>query len=76
MYHFHEKTVHAFVELLAAAGLHSPSELQRYHIYRRVSYSKVLRYDQLYPNIPVGCLVGSSDAIPEVFRRQMLEHLD
>lgn len=76
VYHFHEKTVHAFVELLAAAGLHSPSELQRYHIYRRVSYSKVLRYDQLYPNIPVGCLVGSGDAIPEVFRRQMLEHLD
>ncbi len=69
---FQHKTVHAFMELLGAAGLSHPSQLGRQHIYRRISMSSVMRYDQLYPEIPVGCLLNSN-TIPEVFRKEMLE---
>lgn len=48
---FHEETIKAFVEMLAAAGLKSPTELNRTHIYRRVSMSKVKRFDELYSYI-------------------------
>jgi len=72
VYGFHKKTIHAFVELIAAAGLSKSSDLQRKHIYRRVSNSKVLRYDQLYPLVPTGCLLNT-DQIPDVFKRLMLE---
>lgn len=71
---FHHKTVHALVEMLAAAGLESPVQLERKHIYRRVAMNKVMRYDELYPNIPAGCL-QHTDEIPEIFRRHMLEWL-
>jgi glutamate synthase domain-containing protein 2 len=75
VYNFHHKTVHALVEMLAAAGLKSPSQLGRRHIYRRISMSHVMRYDELYPNIPEGCLLNTND-IPEVFKKTMLEWLD
>ncbi len=69
---FQHKTVHAFLELLCASGLSHPSQLQRKHIYRRVSMSSVMRYDELYPEFEPGCLRNSS-TIPEVFRKQMIE---
>ena len=71
---YHKKTVHAFVELLAAAGLDKPNQLARKHIYHRINMHKVLRYDQLFPDMEVGCLLGRED-IPAVFRQHMLERL-
>ena len=75
VYHFHKRTVEAFTELLAAAGLKNASDLKREHVYRRISMSEVSRYDQLYPEIPVGCLIGT-DTIPELFRKEMLGAID
>jgi glutamate synthase domain-containing protein 2 len=75
IYYFHHKTIHAFVELIAAAGLGESGDLQRRHVYRRISNSKVMRYDQLYPVIPVGCLLNITE-IPEIYRKTMLEFLD
>jgi glutamate synthase domain-containing protein 2 len=69
---FQYKTVHAFVELLAAAGLNNASDLQRKHVFRRVSLSEVKRYDELYPEFPTGCLLDSEN-IPEAFKKEMLE---
>jgi glutamate synthase domain-containing protein 2 len=69
---FQQKTVHAFLEMLCASGLSHPSQLERKHIYRRTSMSEVLRYDQLYPNIAKGSLLGQAE-IPEAFRKTMLE---
>lgn len=75
IYHFHKKTVKAFVEMLAAAGLDDMRKLNRSHVFRRISMSEVKRYDQLYPQIPIGCLKNQED-IPEIFKRYMLESLD
>ena len=46
---YHDRTLHAFVELLAAAGLRNPSELQRKHILRRINMNQVMTYEDLYP---------------------------
>lgn len=71
VYNFHHKTVHALVEMLAASGLKSPSELGRRHIFRRISMSVVKRYDQLYPDMPEGCLLNS-ETVPELYKQEML----
>ncbi|AFC25339.1 FMN-binding glutamate synthase family protein [Saprospira grandis] len=77
IYSFHKKTVHALVELLAAAGMKEPSELSRKHILRRISMSEVRRYDQLYPEIPVGCLLqGQEGCLPDLYRKEMLQYLE
>ena len=72
---FQQKTIHALLEMLCASGLDSPSLLSRKHIYRRVSMSRIMRYDELYPEVPIGCLLHT-DSIPEVFRKTMLEAAD
>lgn len=53
---FHLKTVTAFIELMAAAGLENPAQLNRSLIYRRVWMHEVKRYDEIYPYVPVGSL--------------------
>lgn len=57
---FHKQTVHAFVELMAAAGIDNPDKINRYHINRRNSQNKSNRYDQLFPYITEGCLLDSA----------------
>jgi glutamate synthase domain-containing protein 2 len=57
---FHEKTVESFVELIAAAGIMKLEDLNRIHINRRVSMHSVLRYDEIYPYVEEGSLVGGS----------------
>lgn len=47
---FHRETVKSFVELLAASGLTKPEELNREHINRRVSETKVMTYKEIYPS--------------------------
>ncbi|MEQ8704307.1 MAG: FMN-binding glutamate synthase family protein [Phaeodactylibacter sp.] len=53
---FQQETIKNFVELLGAAGLDHPDQITRHHIYRRVSMQKVMRYSELFPELPEGCL--------------------
>lgn len=50
---YHQKTVHAALEIVGAIGLESPSEIKASHVFRRVSSTKVLSYEQQYPAIEV-----------------------
>jgi hypothetical protein len=68
---FHAKTVHATAELIASAGLCRTTGLNRTHIFRRVSQSAIRRYDQLFPYLESGVLLG--DAIPESFALEVRE---
>ncbi len=54
---FHHETLKSFIELMAACGVDSPNDLKRYHINRRVSMSKVLKYSEIYPEIEIGSLL-------------------
>ncbi|WP_052592098.1 FMN-binding glutamate synthase family protein [Aureispira sp. CCB-QB1] len=71
VYHFHKKTLYAFVDMMAAAGIAEPAKIKRKHIFRRTTVGLVRRYDQLYPNIPVGCCLNTEE-IPDLFKREML----
>jgi glutamate synthase domain-containing protein 2 len=67
---YHHKTVHATAELIASAGLRHTSELNRTHIYRRVSQEAVRRYDEIFPLLDTGSLLA---AIPPKEWRQDLD---
>lgn len=68
---YHHTTVHAAVELAAAAGLRHPSEMTRAAIHRRISQNAVMRYDQVFPDMAPGCLLGNDP--PEAFRLLLAE---
>ena len=75
VHYYHKKTMKTFVDMMAAAGIDHPSRFERRHIYRRTTSGVVKRYDQIFPNMPVGCCLNI-DKIPEVFRKEMLEYLE
>jgi glutamate synthase domain-containing protein 2 len=68
---YHAKTVHATAEMIASVGLNRTSELNRTHIYRRVSQNMIQRYDQIFPYLKPNSLL--SDTIPESFRLDVEE---
>jgi len=45
---FHKNTIKSFIEMIASAGLKTPDQLMRKHIYYRIDKINYLRYDQLY----------------------------
>jgi hypothetical protein len=69
---FHKETVHATFDLVSSAGLSNPNQLNRSHIYRRVSQTEIKRFDEIYPNLTEGCLLQES-CNPELFTQEMKE---
>ena len=59
---YHRNTVQSFVELLAAAGLDRPEKVNRTHVYRRVFMNMVKTYEEIYPEVPEGCLLEGGDS--------------
>ena len=51
-------TVHAFLELVGAAGLSAPSQLAPQHRWRRLGPSEVRHFGGLYDYLPDGALLG------------------
>lgn len=48
---FHTETLRSFVELMAGCGLAHPKDIERKHVFRRVSMDEVKRYDVLFPSL-------------------------
>lgn len=65
---YHLETVKSFIELLAAAGLHHPEEIRRWHVFRRVSMHEINTYEELYPYLEPGCLL-QADTVPQAYRK-------
>ncbi|MBX2824221.1 MAG: FMN-binding glutamate synthase family protein [Gammaproteobacteria bacterium] len=68
---FHSETLERLMEIVSAAGLTSPEDLNRTHIHRRVNYASIQRYDEIFPYVDAGCLL--QDDYPDRFRQAMLE---
>ncbi len=62
---FHDGTIHAFVDLITSAGLRSPRDLDRSHIFRRCGQDEIKRYDQIYPPVEEGAFL--QDEWPEPY---------
>ncbi len=54
---WHKETVHAFYELLGAAGLSHPDDLRPWHIQRRVSWTETLNYARIHRFLEPGVLL-------------------
>ena len=67
---YHQQTVKAFVELMGAAGISDPAEINRYHINRRIIMNRHETYEDVYPYIPEGALLNK-ETIPESWKRDM-----
>ncbi len=46
---YHDETVKAFVELMAAAGLEKPEQIKRKHIFRRIDAYRIKSFEEIYP---------------------------
>ncbi len=68
---FHDATVKAAMEIVGSAGLDHPDQLNRTHIFRRVSQINIKRYDEIYPYPIDGCLTKAE--IPDKFVQEMSE---
>ncbi|MFQ5463861.1 MAG: FMN-binding glutamate synthase family protein [Phycisphaerae bacterium] len=64
---FHEETVDALLEILAAAGLSHPNQLRPWHVQRRVSHMQIKNYAEIYEYMEPGALLH--DAPPNRYRR-------
>jgi glutamate synthase domain-containing protein 2 len=63
VFNFHQNTLKAMAELVAAAGLTHPSQLRAHHIVRRVSGHEIRLLSTLYPTLQPGELLdGDADA--------------
>jgi glutamate synthase domain-containing protein 2 len=65
---YQRETVKAFVELMAAAGISTPDQINRSHIYRRISSNEIRRYDELYPPLTRGCMLKEA-TVPQAFMK-------
>ncbi len=68
---FHKQTVKATAEIIASAGLKHTCELNRSHVFRRVSQEKVSHYHEIFPYLQRGDLL--KDSIPDNFKLVMNE---
>ncbi len=64
---YHQSMIANLLELLGAAGLESLEDLRPHHIQQRVAGTTVRNYDEMYPPIPVCCLLEDS-MIPEQWK--------
>ena len=60
VYHYHHNTIHAFVELLGAAGFSEPAQLRPWHIHRRLDFRQSRTYDQLFEYVAEGELLDDT----------------
>ena len=62
---FHEETVKSFIELIAASGIRKTEKLTRHHINRRIGMNQVLKYSEIYPEVPEGVYLKQMEKIVE-----------
>lgn len=61
---YHRETIHALVDITSSAGLRTPCEITRSHVYRRVDQQRVARYDQMHPYPATGSFLASPPQCP------------
>jgi glutamate synthase domain-containing protein 2 len=67
VFNFHQATLKALLELIAAAGLTHPNQLRPYHLVKRVSDNEIKLASNLYPFLKPGDLLDDK-ADPAVFK--------
>ncbi|MDT0594963.1 FMN-binding glutamate synthase family protein [Glaciecola petra] len=68
---FQHKTVQATLDIVSSAGLKAPCNLNRTHIFRRVSQEQVKRYDEIFPHMEIGGFL--TDKVPSKYEIDFAE---
>ena len=66
VYNFHNETLKTLKELVEAAGLHHPHEIDASHIVRRISKNEVRLLSFLLPEMPAGLLLKAEHIDPSL----------
>lgn len=61
---YHNSTIHALAEMLAAAGIEKPADLGPQHLVRRVSQSEIRLYSQIHTYLKPGELLVQGEQHP------------
>jgi hypothetical protein len=69
VYHFHQNTVKALAEMLAAAGVSRPEQLTSHHMLRRITSTEIKVYADIYYYLEPGALL--KDKIESDFYSRM-----
>ena len=69
VFHFHRNTLKALADMIAAAGLNHPSEIDARHLVRRVSATEIKLFSEIYPFLKDGEL-ASGDCQEHFYRSQ------
>lgn len=69
VYRYHRNTLHALAEMIAAAGLYHPEDIQAHHVVRRYSATEIKNYAQIHYYMRAGELL--SGHIDVDFYREM-----
>jgi hypothetical protein len=64
VFNFHQNTLRALAELIAAAGLDHPSRLRPEHIVRRVTQNEIRLLSTLHPPMQPGALLDGEADVP------------
>ena len=59
---YHHETMHAFFELIAAAGIEDPAHVRPYHVWRRIDNVNARHYGQIYECLPDNVLIDDPGA--------------
>ena len=73
VYNFQHETVKSFLEIMASAGLRHPDELDRRHIYQRIDRIDYHRYEELFPSLEAGQLLGEKADYPKAMAKYIEE---
>lgn len=66
---YHQDTVESCIELIAAAGLTDPKQVNRTLLYRRVLMNSVKTFEEIYPYITPGSLINGT--APDPIKREL-----
>ena len=61
VFRFHESTLHALAEVIAAAGLDHPNQIRPHHLWRRVAANHIENFAQIYRPLAPGALLAGTD---------------